>query len=305
MGLGMRHVVWCSATLALGSFVYVLALAPMDDAQHPRAAAMGRVASKNDLIGFVRRAMAQGQLPNAQRYAQEMVEAHPDDPESYFYRALIERELGREEAARASWTRLLELLDDRAARLSRDAQDDRRYLRAWALMGLGETDTARTMFLEVAQELENLSPRDENGRFIDPNTHYNLACYLAMGGAHERALMQLAQLARRGFRGSPGWWQADPDLNPLHNDDRFWAIGAVLEERSGARRGRSHEWGEEIWDGEREIGQHGDELPASPGREEDDDFWQRLDEAIREGPVGAPVIEPIGETDDAPDSPRG
>ena len=116
---------------------------------------------------------------------------------------------------------------------------------------LGQLDLA----LAAYQEAVNLNPKDgafqsslvgilrrlgreaealEHERIarslISAENEYNQACFAAICGQTEEAL-QLLKTALEKQQTSLDWARQDPDLESLHNDDRFWAL---VGGRSGA-----------------------------------------------------------------------
>lgn len=239
MGISMRHVVWCAATLSLGSFFYVLTLEPMDETQNPRAAALGRVTPRSAKILHVRRSLAMGQIVAAERQTLELRQQHPEDLAAVFYRAMVMEELGRGDEARSNW-RVLALLtrglDSWQQRYSREQVV---YYRAWAVTGLGRLDEGQGEFERLADRLE-AQYRDEQGLIASSGVHYNLACYRSMAGQLEAAMAHWERAVELGYMGSvdeQGWWAVDPDLEPLHDIERFWEIGSMGMGRDTGMRG--------------------------------------------------------------------
>ncbi len=231
MGLHLRHIVWFSGALSLGSFVYVLALEPMDPARTPRAAALERTPSRRGLIGLIRRSMAVGQMAAADREADTLLRHFPDDPGAYFYRALLDRQLGRDQAALAMFAKLRSELGSLDSWPNRYREHELDYLRAWARIGVGDAEEGRRLFAELAEGLE-LRASGENGEVLTALTAYNLACYRAMAGQTDAALAWWSRAVElgygRGGMGDRGWWKADPDLASLSDRGEFWEIAQPL-----------------------------------------------------------------------------
>ncbi|HKW14602.1 MAG TPA: tetratricopeptide repeat protein, partial [Candidatus Krumholzibacteria bacterium] len=90
--------------------------------------------------------------------------------------------------------------------------------------------TARAYYLGSGVLFE-LDQREEALQWVDralqlePNdagVHYNLACTLALGGEHERAIDHVERAVELGFVGIP-WMAIDPDLVSVRDDPRFKA----------------------------------------------------------------------------------
>jgi hypothetical protein len=227
MGISMRHVVWCSATLSLGAFFYVLTMEPMDQRRNPRAAAIERVPPRNTLVTNIRRTLGQGQLLAADRQSEVLLANYPDDLDAIYFRAIVEREMGLEEQVARRWA----FLDQQTASLemwpARYSQAQIGYYRAWALVGTGRVEEGQLMFRDLADQIQQIpDPYDREGL-----RQYNLACYRAMGGQPDAALTHWASAVEAGYGQDGGWWMVDPDLESLQGDDRFWAIGAQLIQR--------------------------------------------------------------------------
>ncbi|NPA89986.1 MAG: hypothetical protein GXO55_00810, partial [Chloroflexi bacterium] len=54
-------------------------------------------------------------------------------------------------------------------------------------------------------------------------SEYNRACFAALTGDKDEAL-RLLQIALEKAPGDRDWARRDPDLEPLHDDPRFWAL---------------------------------------------------------------------------------
>lgn len=232
MGIGLRHVVWTSAACSLGAFFYVLTLEPMNQREMPRAGAIDRVPGRGTLVLHIRNSLANGQLSTADRQSRELLSHHPEDLDAAFYRALTMRAIGRDREAHTYWVMLENLTEGLTGWSGRYTREQIDYRRAWALWGMGREEEARALFNTIADriiEAHGGSPEQITDAFV----HYNLACYRAMGGEHDRALRSFARAVEHGYgAGSDsGWWMVDPDLEALHSDDRFWLIGSRIHER--------------------------------------------------------------------------
>jgi tetratricopeptide (TPR) repeat protein len=243
MRINIGHVVAVSAVLGLGAFVYVVGFAPMDETRNPRAGAMNQVPSRQGLIGNIRRQMGFGQLEAADRLANTLVQHNSEDPSAFYYRGLVDRAMGDSESALVSWTVLNALLDGLESWEARYTRAELDYFRAWGLFGVGEIEESRAVFGELAdgldEQIEGLDRGVEGGSSRRRGIEYNLACYRAMAGEFEAAMEHWEQAVLAGYGSDAGWWAVDPDLEPMHGDDRFWAIGMRIE--PGEERGRLKE----------------------------------------------------------------
>ncbi len=228
MGISMRQVVWCSATLSLGAFFYVLTMEPMDERRNPRAGAIDRVPSRQNLVINIRRSLSSGQFTAADRQADALLANYSDDLEANYLRAILDRELGRTEQEALRWARLARQTRSLVEWVNRYTPEQIAYYRAWSFWGMGRAEEGQAMFRDLADGIEASGAGLEGGV-----TQYNLACYRAMGGQIDQALEHWERAVELGYGSDSGWWMADPDLEPLHADDRFWSIGAALVERRG------------------------------------------------------------------------
>lgn len=254
MGISMRHVVWCSATLSLGAFFYVLTVEPMDQKRNPRAAAIDRVPSRNTLVVNIRKSLGQGQMLAADRQSAALLENYPEDLDAIYFRAIVELALGREDLVSKLWT----MLDQQTSSL--ESWPDRytdlgiAYYRAWALVGTGRVDEGQAMFRALADRVDQIPGAYGN----EGLRQYNLACYRAMGGEPDDAMTHWSLAVDAGYGQDSGWWMVDPDLESLQKDhDRFWEIGSRLIQMQGERDRR----------GERrqnQVDEHPDALDEGP-----------------------------------------
>lgn len=228
MGIKIRHIVWTSAALSMGAFIYVVTLEPMDERQHPRAAAIQQGPYLSDLQSNVISSLTSGQHERALTQAQEFVSAYPSDIRAYFYLALANRQLGNEEGSRKVWTQIinyLEWTDDSVG------SSPNLYYYAWALHETGQVESGQALFGQVADQYAYATKDgdDEWGGF-GAGDHYNLACYRAMAGDLDQAMSHWAFAAELGFGGGPSdrWWTVDPDLEPLHEFEQFWELGSMI-----------------------------------------------------------------------------
>lgn len=224
MGISMRQVVWCSATLSLGAFFYVLTMEPMDERRHPRAGAIERVPPRSTLVVNICRSLGQGQLGVADRQSEALLRNYPDDLDAIFFRAIVDRKLGREDLEGERWA----MLDQQTRSLDewpkRYSLSQIGYYRAWALVATGRVMEGQALFIELADQLEASAESDDQGGLVQ----YNLACYRAMGGQRDAAMELLASALENGYGQDNGWWMVDPDLESLWGEARFLEIGDEL-----------------------------------------------------------------------------
>lgn len=229
MGIGMRHVVWTSAALALGAFLYVVTLEPMDEQHNPRAGALDQRPSSEQIVSQIRRSLSNGQLDSARVEALELFGLDPNSVRSAFYCGIVERASGNNSTARGYWRMIINLIERR-----HDGQvgyAPHLYFYAWAQLEGGDADTGRQLFGQLADQYEQ-GTKDGDDRWggLGAMDHYNLACYRTLAGATERAMEHWALAVELGYgRGDVhGWWTADPDLEALHANEEFWRIGADI-----------------------------------------------------------------------------
>jgi tetratricopeptide (TPR) repeat protein len=255
MGIAFRHVVWASATLSLGAFLYVVTLEPMDTETHPRAAAIDQVRMPNrvTLIRDIRRSMSRGQLDEAMEQVRLMVRLEPDDPATWYYGANIARSQGNEEIESRSWRRLNNLMGRLVGWNGRYTLLEIQYYKAWGEIGMGRIEEAQWLFRTMADEYEKQSRFDSD---LSAGEHYNLACYRSMSGQQALAMAHWARAVEQGYGAhgnDNGWWLVDPDLEPLHGVDAFWEIAQPLLDMRGERDQR-----EQITTDEPEVDGHDD-----------------------------------------------
>ncbi len=234
MGLRLRHVVLTSAVLSMGTFVYMVGFAPIDAEENPRALALNQSPSRGQLINLVRQAMATRQLTGADRASNTLLSHFSDDPSAYLYRAIVEEMKGDEESALAHWRVLDSMMASLTAWPGEYTQQQLAYLRAWGKHGIGEVEESQKQFGLMADKLEARAAQASpvGGEIVDTGVLYNLACYRSMSGELEVAIGHWYRAVELGYGRDElddgGWWQVDPDLRPLHNDDRFWEVEANL-----------------------------------------------------------------------------
>lgn len=233
MGMTIRHVVLVSGVIAAGAFIYVVGFSPMDESGYgvrvrsggagADSSQSGQTSSRRGMIASIRRALIAGQMDTADRIAGDLILLSPDDPSASFYRAMVDMELGKNEKQAKSWAWLDRLMDDPGRWTNQYSVAQAAYYRGWSKHGIREFEESRQIFNWIADKLEadSLGP---DGRVTNPGVQYNLACYRAMGHNHESAIEHWEQANLNGYA-DDGWWRVDPDLESLHRDPRFWAIG--------------------------------------------------------------------------------
>lgn len=229
MGIRVRHVVWTSAALALGSFIYVVTLEPMDEDRFPRAAAIGQGRNLNGMIDRVRGAMIADQHDSAIEQAHELVGYYPSEVRALYHLAIAYRGDGRESDAARIWEQILDLIEKRGGSIGTSPN---LYYYAWAIHEIGDRDTGQQLFGQVADQYAQAS-KDGDDRWggFGAIDHYNLACYRSMAGELDRAMGHWAFAIELGYGRDRGgrWWMADPDLEPLHDRVRFWELGTRID----------------------------------------------------------------------------
>ena len=95
----------------------------------------------------------------------------------------------------------------------------------------GHPDDARALYLGAAA----MCHLGERARSLDwvsrallidreePTTLYNVACVYSLQGRIEDAVECLENSVKHGFR-DRAWFENDPDLKPLHGNERFQAL---------------------------------------------------------------------------------
>ncbi len=230
----IRHVVLVSAVLSVGSFVYMVGFAPMNEAVYGRAGAINQTPGRLALIATIRRSLAQGQLSTADRMVEVLKKHNPEDTSTLYYRALVDRMMGREDAALSSWQDFEEHMSTLTSWPRRYSEMELDYYRAWCKAGIGEIELSEGMFRAIADRLE-LQVANGDGVVMSSGALYNLACYRAMSGEISVALGHWERAVELGYGLDGGWWAVDPDLEPLHDESRFWEIGSGMGrgERNG------------------------------------------------------------------------
>jgi tetratricopeptide (TPR) repeat protein len=224
-----------SALLGLGAFIAVVVFAPVDTPRGRRSAAPN-TPRLDQSIQSIRTALVDGRSIASVNIAQNVVSKHPDEPDAWMWLAIVADRFGDPITAMDAAQRQLELLSDpdRAAREGRSsftAGSEHAYRVAWGHRVLGDTATARTNFAKAADLLE-----EESGAGETQFAQYNLACYRAMAGQHDRAADHFARAVEAGYGRDNGWWQTDPDLDPIRAHPVFVAAAERLEERARAAR---------------------------------------------------------------------
>jgi len=224
-GQALGTILALASVAALVTFVYVLGFAPIDERRSPRAAALSRPPGVISTTQRMRSLLVSGQSEHAVALGSDLVTHHPESAAARLEYAQALEIDGRTDAAREQWERLLALEDDENA--ERSGRRLTLYQQARARVGIGQPERARPILLDLASSIE----RSEQG----PGgvNAYNLACYLALAGEHQRALEQWETALRGGFAEGSAWWRVDPDLDSIRSGARFWEL-ARAHNASGA-----------------------------------------------------------------------
>ncbi|MFL5507861.1 MAG: protein kinase domain-containing protein [Gemmatimonadales bacterium] len=159
---------------------------------------------------YARALVQQGRVEEAVQSYREAARVRPEDFQSGFLMDGLLRKLGRDAEADAAVREAVE----RVRRHVDLNPDDARafYLGAGGLVRLGLRDEAQ----EWARRALAIDP-------ADPSVLYNLACFEAVCGAHERAIDLLEQAVQHGF-GNREWVENDPDFDILRDSPRYQAL---------------------------------------------------------------------------------
>jgi adenylate cyclase len=155
---------------------------------------------------LARSAYHQGQMNKALRYFNKSTDANTDDYESPLLAVPIyEKSQDKDNALR-----MAKIGVERVKRYLEDYPNNQRayYLGTSALAMVGENELA----IKWAERAYQIAPDDVA-------TRYNLACFYAVFGDHEKALDFLENSIT-----SRSWIKNDPDLESLHGHPRFQAV---------------------------------------------------------------------------------
>src|SRR5262249_40427093 len=97
-------------------------------------------------------------------------------------------------------------------------------------LGFGVTALATLGERERAREWA------ENAILLDPentNLHYNMACAMAMLGAHDKAIEFMRLVFPAAKVQSLRWFATDTSIDPIRNDPRYKEMLAATEKRLG------------------------------------------------------------------------
>ncbi|MCC6857439.1 MAG: tetratricopeptide repeat protein [Bryobacterales bacterium] len=159
---------------------------------------------------YARHSFAQGNLAKAIRLYEEAVRVNPDDFQCRLLMAQSYEVLGRNEEARATRRRGVELA---ALHLELNPDDARAlYMAANGLVALGEKEQGR----EWAERALAMQPED-------PMLLYNVGCIFSMLGLAEQAMGCLERAERGGLR-EAGWYEHDSNLDAVRGHPRFQAL---------------------------------------------------------------------------------
>ena len=90
------------------------------------------------------------------------------------------------------------------------------YMSALNLFRVGEKQRAKELAEQALRQDQD-----------EPVVLYNVACFYAIQGDHERAIELLEKAVALGF-GDRAWIETDSDLDPLHGHPRFAALLAKI-----------------------------------------------------------------------------
>ena len=162
-----------------------------------------------------RACFTQGKLDEAARLFQRAAEIKPDDYQALLVLINVLRSLGREQemktAAREGVARAEREL------MLRPENPRPAYLGAVGLAALGELDRAK----EWAGRALTIDPDDRLAK-------YNVACFYALEGEHERAIDLLVELLPRATHETKRWVKYDSDLNSIRSHPRFPKVLELL-----------------------------------------------------------------------------
>jgi adenylate cyclase len=160
-----------------------------------------------------RTAFQAGRYQEAARLFGEATRVRPDHTAAFFAAQATEA-LGARDAALPRYREALALVE---AHMDLNPDDPRAAtIRAVALLRTGRAAEG----LRWAEQALALEPQDAGVR-------YNVACLFALEGQSARALEQLEEVVRRGFR-NRAWMERDPDLASLRAEPRFTALMASI-----------------------------------------------------------------------------
>ncbi len=233
-----RSIMAVSLFLGIVAFMGVLTLAPVDSPQRrtPSPSSPGL----SQLIGSIRTALVEDRILGAVNLAENAVTLHPERADAWMWLGITAERNGDPTTAMDAGRVQLELLGepDRvpdAPVSGWTAVSDRLYRSAWAHRLVGEEERARSLFAQAGDALER-----EAGIHATQFSEYNLACYRALAGEHDRAADHFARAVDNGYRFDNGWWDADPDLDPIREHPVFRRAAERLRERleeHGSRTG--------------------------------------------------------------------
>ncbi|HET7601390.1 MAG TPA: tetratricopeptide repeat protein, partial [Gemmatimonadales bacterium] len=159
---------------------------------------------------YARACLAQGKFEDAARLFELGTQVRPEDFQCPTLLVEVYRSLGRDEDARATGRRSIELIE---ARLALNP-DESRALVMGAVMHCQFGNPARGLDL-LAQTLA-LDP-DDSGVL------YNVACAYALAGHADEAVGALEKSVKNGF-GHWDWLEHDSDLDAVRSHPRFQAL---------------------------------------------------------------------------------
>ena len=159
---------------------------------------------------YARACLAQGKYEEAARLFELGTQVRPEDFQCPTLLVEVYRSLGRDEDARATGRRAIELIEGRLAL----NPDESRALVMGAVMHCQFGNPARGLDL-LAQTLA-LDP-DDSGVL------YNVACAYALAGHTDESVSALEKAVKNGF-GHWDWLEHDSDLDTVRSHPRFQAL---------------------------------------------------------------------------------
>jgi tetratricopeptide (TPR) repeat protein len=227
-----------SALLAAAAFVAVMVFSPVEGVRaRSRPGPPRPVFSLYEQGQRVRAAMSEGRNLAAVNIAGQTAARFPDEPQAWLLKVQAEFAAGLPAEASESAERLERAVDAQGPPRRPRNEAERSYRLAWAGLVRGRPGEARERFRHAAEVYAEAT----EGVMSEAVRQYNLASYLAMAGEVDLAAEHFARAVDEGYperlndgRGEPGWWRADPDLDPIRRHRLYLDAVVVLEERERA-----------------------------------------------------------------------
>ncbi len=166
------------------------------------------------LYFHARHSFARGENKEAAVWFESAMRVRPEDYQSPLLLAQVYENLSRPEEAAAARRRGIAAAQQHLALNPDDARA--LYMAANGMVALGERERGR----QWAERALAMRP-DE------PMTLYNIGCIYSLLGLTERAITCLDKAVTSGLT-QRGWFENDPNLEPLRRDPRFQALLARL-----------------------------------------------------------------------------